>query len=93
MIEQLEADIANLMQQAEQADRQGSDEGGQHLPRELAHRQQLREKLSAARAQLKARAGTALLGAICALAFFRGQCVVTREARGRRAQEISTKTR
>lgn len=55
LIEQLEADIADLMQQAEQADRQGDDDG-QRLPQELAHRQQLREKLSAARAELEARA-------------------------------------
>jgi len=53
--EQLQADIAELMQQAEQADR-SDEEDGQKLPDAVARRQTLRAKMQKAREQLEARA-------------------------------------
>ena len=53
--QQLRCDIAQLLQQAEQTDRQ-DDAEGQSLPEELARREKLREKLQQAREQLERRA-------------------------------------
>mgnify|MGYP006293050433 FL=1 len=53
--EQLQQDIAELMQQAEQADRSEEDDG-QKLPDEIARRQSLRQKMQQARRELEARA-------------------------------------
>jgi len=50
--EQLQLDIAELMQRAEQADQRDEDDG-QKLPEEINRRQKLREKMQAARAQLE----------------------------------------
>lgn len=53
LVEQLEADIAELLGQAEQADRQGND-GDDKLPEELSRREHLRDELNKARARLEA---------------------------------------
>lgn len=50
--EQLQRDIAELMQQAEQADQQAAADG-QRLPKEIERRQKLRAKMLEARAQLE----------------------------------------
>ncbi len=55
LIEQLEADIAALMRQAEAADRQESEEG-QRLPGELARREKLKEELERVRLEHQAKA-------------------------------------
>ncbi|HID48151.1 MAG TPA: IS1182 family transposase, partial [Chromatiales bacterium] len=55
LVEQLEADIEQLLTQAEQADQKAGDDG-QSLPEALARRQDLKQKLEQARAQLKSRA-------------------------------------
>jgi transposase len=55
LIEQLEADIGELMAEAEQADRQEHDTG-QQLPENLARREQLKRKLAQARARLEQQA-------------------------------------
>jgi transposase len=52
LIAQLEVDIANLMAQAEQADRCES-ENGQQLPQALARREQLKDQLQQARDRLE----------------------------------------
>ena len=51
---QLRLDVQDLLQQAEQADHQDHD--AQQLPKEIARRQQLLEKMNAACAQLEERA-------------------------------------
>ena len=51
---QLTADVAQLLQQAENADQQNEDP--QALPKEIARREKLRQKMDAACAQLEARA-------------------------------------
>jgi transposase len=53
--EQLQRDIAELMEQAEQADR-SDDDDGQKLPDQIARRQSLQEKMQKAREQLEERA-------------------------------------
>jgi transposase len=54
LIEQLEREVHDLLEQAEETD--GQDEAdGQQLPEELARREGLKEKLEAARAQIEAR--------------------------------------
>jgi len=53
--EQLRLEVADLMQQAEQAD-VSETEDGQKLPAEIAHREALRAKLSVARERLEKRA-------------------------------------
>lgn len=50
--EQLKLDIAELMKQAEQADQSDRDDG-QKLPKEIARREKLRQKMLDARAQLE----------------------------------------
>jgi transposase len=57
LVEQLEADIAELLEQAEGADQQGGDDEGR-LPEELARREHLRDELNKARARLEADAKT-----------------------------------
>ena len=51
---QLQADVAQLLQQAESADQKSDDP--QALPQEIARREKLRQKMDAACAQLEARA-------------------------------------
>jgi len=53
--EQLESDIAHLMEQAEQEDQEEEDDG-ERLPREIARREKLQAKMEAARARLEAEA-------------------------------------
>lgn len=55
LIEQLELEVAELMKQAQAADN-SEPVDGQRLPEELAHREALKDKLAAARAQIEARA-------------------------------------
>jgi len=52
LIEQLEVDIAGLLEQAEAADR-SEREAGQKLPEELARREKLKDELSQARQRLE----------------------------------------
>jgi transposase len=52
LVEQLEADIAGLMEQAEHAD-SSEREDGQRLPEALARREQLKEELAQARERLE----------------------------------------
>ena len=54
LIEQLELEIRQLMEQAEQTDC-GEETDGQTLPAEIARRQQLKDKLAKARQSLEAR--------------------------------------
>ena len=53
--EQLKIDIADLMRKAEEADASGADDG-QTLPKEIARRERLLEKLKAARESLEEQA-------------------------------------
>jgi len=53
--QQLQQDIKDLLEQAEQTD-QRDDDGGQSLPQEIARRQRLREKMQEARRGLEQRA-------------------------------------
>jgi len=55
LIEQLETDIAELMDRAEAADGQESEEG-QRLPEELSRREKLKQELEQARARLESQA-------------------------------------
>lgn len=55
LVEQLKLEVAELLDQAERADRQDSEDG-QRLPEELARRENLKEKLEQARSRLEARA-------------------------------------
>lgn len=55
LVEQLEADIAGLMEQAEQADN-SEEEQGQQLPEGLKRREQLKDKLQRARERLESQA-------------------------------------
>ena len=55
LVEQLTAEVGELMEQAERTDRGESDEG-QSLPAELARREALKAKLEAARARIEERA-------------------------------------
>jgi transposase len=55
--QQLQADIQDLLEQAERTD-QHDDDGGQSLPKEIARREQLREKMQQARRELEQRAQT-----------------------------------
>ena len=52
---QLESDVQQLLQEAEQTDR-GEDDDGQSLPKEIARREKLRQKMRQAREQLERRA-------------------------------------
>ena len=52
---QLQSDIQQLLQEAEQTDR-GDDDDGQSLPKEIARREKLLEAMQKAREQLKHRA-------------------------------------
>ncbi len=54
LIEQLECEVAELLQQAEQTDTQDETDG-QQLPEDLAKRERLQAKLEVARAQIEAR--------------------------------------
>jgi len=53
--QQLQRDIAELLQQAEQTD-QGEENDGQSIPKEIARRERLVEKMQKARRDLQARA-------------------------------------
>lgn len=55
LVEQLELEVRDLMEQAERADRDESDDG-QKLPEELSRHQALKEKLEAARHRIEERA-------------------------------------
>lgn len=52
--DQLQGEIDDLLKQAEQAD--NDDDDDDHLPRELSHHEQLKQKLDKARAELEDRA-------------------------------------
>jgi transposase len=53
--QQLQEDIKDLLEQAERTDRH-DDDGGQSIPKEIARREQLREKMQEARRELEQRA-------------------------------------
>jgi transposase len=53
---QLQSDIQQLLQEAERTDRR-EDDDGQSLPKEIARREKLREKMQQARERLERRAG------------------------------------
>lgn len=55
LVEQLELEVRELMEQAEQMDRSESEDAG-HLPEELSRREALKAKLEAARNRIEARA-------------------------------------